>query len=116
MIRMGLSTTLRMPEPEIRHTTGAQPTRMIRFHVRTRESPADGPSAAFLKNSSVDKVRDSIVEFNSRFRQSLKRRSGKKIRTAQKGCEASKVESASDPRSPGLAACPARICSPVPRG
>src|SRR6266436_9648224 len=60
------------------------------------------PSAAFLKNSSVDKVRDSIVEFNSRFRQSLKRRSGKKIRTAQKGCEASKVESASDPRSPGL--------------
>ena len=43
------------------------------------------PSAAFLKNSSVDKVRDSIVEFNSRFRQSLKRRSGKKIRTGSKG-------------------------------
>jgi hypothetical protein len=44
MIRMRLSTALRMPEPEIRHTTGAQPTRMIRFHVRTRESPADRPS------------------------------------------------------------------------
>src|SRR5215831_6075131 len=76
--------------------------------------PVNRPSAAFLKNSSVDKVRDSIVEFNSRLRQSLKRHAGKKIRTAQKACEASKVESASDPRSPGFAACPARICSSVP--
>jgi hypothetical protein len=43
VIRMGLSTAWRMPEPEIRHTTGAQPTRMIRFYVRTRESPTDRP-------------------------------------------------------------------------
>ena len=48
MIRMGLSTALRMPEPEIRHTTSAQPTRMIKFHVRTRERPADGPSVVHL--------------------------------------------------------------------
>jgi hypothetical protein len=33
MIQTDLGTALRMPEPEIRHTTSAQPTRMIRFHV-----------------------------------------------------------------------------------
>ena len=43
MIRMGLSTAWRMPEPEIRHTTGAQPSPMISCHVRTRERPADRP-------------------------------------------------------------------------
>lgn len=41
MIRMGLSTALRMPEPEIRHTTSAQLTRIIRFHVRTGEGSTD---------------------------------------------------------------------------
>lgn len=48
MIRMGLSTGLRMLEPEIRHTTSAQPTRMIRFHVRTRERPTDGMSVGIF--------------------------------------------------------------------
>jgi hypothetical protein len=43
-VTMGLGTALRMPEAEIRHTTGAQPTRMIRFDVRTRERAPDGPS------------------------------------------------------------------------
>src|SRR6266481_7236887 len=49
MVRMGLSTTLRMPETEIWHTTSAQPTRMTRVHVRARERPADRPSVGFLK-------------------------------------------------------------------
>jgi len=44
MIQMRLSTALRMLEPEIRHTTGAQPTRMIKFHVRTKERTTDRPS------------------------------------------------------------------------
>jgi hypothetical protein len=48
MIQMRLSTTLRMLEPEIRHTTGAQPTRMMKFHVRKRERTTDGPSVALL--------------------------------------------------------------------
>jgi hypothetical protein len=33
----------RLTVREIRHTTSAQPTRMVRFHVRPRERPADGP-------------------------------------------------------------------------
>ena len=35
---------MRLPESEIRHTTSAQPTRMIRFQVRTRRRPTDRPS------------------------------------------------------------------------
>jgi len=35
------TATLRVPGPEIRHTTSARPTRMIRFHVRTREQAED---------------------------------------------------------------------------
>src|ERR1700722_14128001 len=42
MIQRRLSTTLRMLEREIRHTTGAQPTRMMKFHVRKRERTTDG--------------------------------------------------------------------------
>jgi hypothetical protein len=44
MIHTDLSTALRMPEPEIRHTTSAQPTRINRFPVRTRECLTDRPS------------------------------------------------------------------------
>src|SRR5712692_17666 len=44
----GPVSALRMPEPENRHTTSAQPIRMIRFHVPTRERPSDGPSVAQL--------------------------------------------------------------------
>lgn len=33
MNQTDLSTALRMPEPEIRHTTSEQPTRMIKFHL-----------------------------------------------------------------------------------
>jgi len=38
------SAPLRMPEPEIRHTTSAQRTRIIRIHAPTRERPTDRPS------------------------------------------------------------------------
>jgi len=41
-----MGTVLRLPEPEIRHTTSAQPTRIIRFHVRTRKRPTDGPTVS----------------------------------------------------------------------
>jgi hypothetical protein len=44
MIQTDVSSAWRMPVPEMRHTTGALPTRMIRFHVRTRERPTDRPS------------------------------------------------------------------------
>ncbi len=57
IIQTDVSAALRMQEPEIGHSTGAQPTRMIRFHVRTRKCPTDrrksrhcrGPSLAGLK-------------------------------------------------------------------
>src|ERR1035437_7563959 len=48
MIQADLSTALRMADPEIRHTTSAQPTRIIRFHVRMRERPTVGMSAERL--------------------------------------------------------------------
>ncbi len=40
----GLSTALRIPELQIRHRTGAQTTRMIRFNMRARECSIDGMS------------------------------------------------------------------------
>jgi hypothetical protein len=36
--------TIPLSESVIRHTTGAQPSQMIRCHMRTRERPADRPS------------------------------------------------------------------------
>lgn len=35
--RRTLAPFLRMPEPEVRHTTSTQPIRMNRFHARARE-------------------------------------------------------------------------------
>jgi hypothetical protein len=51
MIRMRLSAAVRLSEPEIRHTASAQPTRMIRFHVRAIERPADPPSVVVFDTS-----------------------------------------------------------------
>ena len=43
----GPEHALRMSKPEIERTTSTQPTRIIRFHVRTKKRPADGPSVSF---------------------------------------------------------------------
>jgi hypothetical protein len=40
----GPEHALRMSKPEIERTTSTQPTRIIRFHVRTKKRPTDGPS------------------------------------------------------------------------
>ena len=41
---LGIVVDDQLSESEIPHTTSAQPTRMIGFHVRTRFGPTDGPS------------------------------------------------------------------------
>jgi hypothetical protein len=54
-VQTNLSAALGMPAPEIRHTTSAQPTRMIRFHVRTRQRQTDRPSpASWLEGSAQE--------------------------------------------------------------
>jgi hypothetical protein len=50
MIQTEMSTAVRMPEPQIRRTTSAQPTRMIRFHVLPRERLTDRPSVDALSS------------------------------------------------------------------
>jgi hypothetical protein len=64
-IQTDLSAALRIPEPEIRHTTSAQPTRMISFHLRTREieliAQTDVENAGDYRLGLADALQPSFV-------------------------------------------------------
>jgi len=51
-------------EPEIRHTTSAQPTRIFKFHLRVRESPTVGMSVVpFHPSCGLPDGNDGLVTF-----------------------------------------------------
>jgi hypothetical protein len=69
----GPEYALRMAEPEIWHTTSAQPTRIIRFHLRMRERPTVGMSGGIgSHNPTSGQRRRNSPEENVNFRSARK--------------------------------------------
>src|SRR6202008_2447784 len=70
MIRMRLGAALRLSEPEIRHTTGAQPSPMINCHVRTRDRSVDRPTVTHFRLISVANPERQLSRTLAPFRES----------------------------------------------